>query len=355
MSTTNKISSNRFNYTIERVFGGDFMYHAIFWIVFFLFLIIQKSQQGVPFAENLLEAFINVLFYGAIVYVNIFYLFPKFMITGKIGTYLLLLFASVMMITPMKTLTFYGVKAVDTTITMFMEKNLNNFFLSIFFMACASSIYKIINDWASQRREKVDLQRQTLRSELNFLRSQINPHFLFNTLNSLYALTLKKSDKAPEIVLRLSEMMRYMLYECNERYVPLEKEINYISNYLELEKIRHKGKCDIEFEMIGAVGNQKIAPLLFIPFIENSFKHGLNSQIIDGFVDIILNIKDDSVAMNIKNSKSEAKPKAPSKISGGVGLVNVRRRLNLLYPERYDLKLTESPNEYEVNIDINLN
>lgn len=352
MSTLNKISPNRFNQTIEKVFGGDFMYHAIFWIVFFLFLMV--TDQSDSLVENLLDKIINVLFYGIIVYLNIYYLFPKFMNTGKISTYLILLFSSVLMITPIKTLAFYGVKAADTDMTYFMEKNIKNFFLSIFFMACASSIYKIINDWAQQRREKVDLQRQTLKSELNFLRSQINPHFLFNTLNSLYALTLKKSDKAPEIVLRLSEMMRYMLYECNERYVPLEKEINYIENYLELEKIRHKGKCDIDFEMIGEVGKQRIAPLLFIPFIENSFKHGLNSQIVDGFVDIIMNIKDDSIHMNIKNSKSPSKPKAPSKISGGVGLVNVNRRLNLLYEDEYQLNIKDHPNEYEVNIEINL-
>ena len=354
MNTTNKISTNRFNNTFEKVFGGDFMYHAIFWIVFFLFLIVI-DQSSLSLVDNLLDKIVNVLFYGIIVYVNIFYLFPKFMNTGKISTYLTLLFASVLMITPLKTLTFYGIDAVDTTMAIFMEKNIKRYFLSIFFMACASSIYKIINDWAQQRREKVDLQRQTLRSELNFLRSQINPHFLFNTLNSLYALTLKKSDKAPEIVLRLSEMMRYMLYECNERYVPLEKEINYIENYLELEKIRHKGKCDISFDMIGEVGNQTIAPLLFIPFIENSFKHGLNSQIIDGYVDIIMNIKDESINMNIKNSKSQSKPKAPSKISGGVGLVNVKRRLNLLYADEYQLNIKDNPNEYAVNIDINLN
>ena len=352
MNTLNKISANRFNNTIEKVFGGDFMYHAIFWTVFFFFLIV--SNQQLTLVDNLLTQIVNVLFYGLIVYVNIYYLFPKFMNTGKISTYLLLLFASVLMITPIKTMTFYGVKAVDTSVSIFMNNNIQNFFLSIFFMACASSIYKIINDWAQQRREKVDLQRQTLKSELNFLRSQINPHFLFNTLNSLYALTLKKSDKAPEIVLRLSEMMRYMLYECNERYVTLEKEINYVKNYLELEKIRHKGKCDIEFEMIGEVGSQKIAPLIFIPFIENSFKHGLNSQIVDGYVDIIMNIKDDSINMNIKNSKSQTKPKAPSKISGGVGLVNVKRRLNLLYSEEYQLSIKDTPNEYAVNIDINL-
>ena len=125
---------------------------------------------------------------------------------------------------------------------------LNNqsfFFLSTFFVAISSSIYYILNDWLKGQRERQELTNKTLQSELNFLKSQINPHFLFNTLNSLYALTLKKSDLAPEIVLKLSEMMRYMLYECNERRVPLQKEINYLVNYLELEKLRHGKKMSI--------------------------------------------------------------------------------------------------------------
>ena len=121
-------------------------------------------------------------------------------------------------------------------------------------------------DWARQLRERQVLQTQTMQSELRFLKSQINPHFLFNTLNNLYALTLKKSDKAPEIVIKLSEMMRYMLYDCNEKRVPLSKEVKYIKNYLDLEGLRQGKNVTINFETEGSITDQKIAPLLFIPF-----------------------------------------------------------------------------------------
>src|SRR5690606_19817355 len=115
------------------------------------------------------------------------------------------------------------------------------------------------------QREKKELEKQTMQSELRFLKSQINPHFLFNTLNNLYALTLKKSEKAPEIVLKLSEMMRYMLYECNEKYVPLSKEVAYMQNYIELEKLRQGKGADMSFEIHGEIRDQKITPLLLVP------------------------------------------------------------------------------------------
>ncbi len=221
-------------------------------------------------------------------------------------------------------------------------------------MGVGSTIYYIMNEWLKGQRKTSELQNKTLQSELRFLKSQINPHFLFNTLNNLYALTLKKSDEAPEIVLKLSEMMRYMLYECNERRVPLRKEVNYIKNYLELEKLRQAKKFDIRFQMEGEIENQKIAPLMFIPFLENSFKHGLNSQISEGFVDIRLNVMDDSVEVDIENSKAPTLPSPSGKKSGGIGLVNVRRRLALLYPDSYDLSIRSNPNTYHVNLKLKL-
>jgi len=211
-----------------------------------------------------------------------------------------------------------------------------------------------MNDWLESQREKKELQSQTLQSELKFLKSQINPHFLFNTLNSLYALTLKKSDQAPEIVLKLSEMMRYMLYECNEREVPLSKEINYLKNYLELEKIRQGKKMEINFAMDGEVGHQKIAPLMFIPFVENSFKHGISNQISAGYVNILLEINQNEVTVTIENSKTASVPSPSGKKSGGIGLVNVKRRLDLLYPDKYDLIIDEDPNTYTVKLCIDL-
>jgi len=194
-----------------------------------------------------------------------------------------------------------------------------------------------------------------MQTELRFLKSQINPHFLFNTLNNLYALTLKKSDEAPEIVIKLSEMMRYMLYECNEKRVLLSKEIHYIRNYLDLERIRQGKNVNITFTVEGSANNEEIAPLLFIPFLENAFKHGLSNQIDHGFVDIRMHIEKDMVSFFIENTKAPVRPQAdPNRKSGGIGLVNVHRRLNLIYPEKYDLRIDNHPNTYAVELTIEL-
>ena len=224
------------------------------------------------------------------------------------------------------------------------------------FVGLASTLYKILTDWLIHQNEKIALERQNLQSELKFLKSQINPHFFFNTLNSLYALTLKKSDLAPEIVLRLSEMMRYMLYESNEKKVSLEKEINYVKNYIELEKLRQGHKFDITFDIKGEIKSQMIAPLMFIPFLENSFKHGLDNQIKSGFVTIDLDLRDASVELAIENSKPPSIPKKNiEKKSGGIGLQNVKRRLKLLYPQRHKLNIEEKPNTFKVYLNIQLN
>jgi LytS/YehU family sensor histidine kinase len=210
-------------------------------------------------------------------------------------------------------------------------------------------------DWLKGQNQKQELRNETLQSELKFLKSQINPHFLFNTLNSLYALTLKKSDLAPEIVLRLSEMMRYMLYECNEKQVPLEKEVNYLMNYLELEKLRHGNKLDVKLNISGQINHQKIAPLMFIPFVENSFKHGVSHHIAKGFVNINIEAEDQQLDLTIENSKNPTMPSTSLKKSGGIGLANIKRRLELLYPNQYQLNISEQPNTYSVTLKINLN
>ncbi len=208
---------------------------------------------------------------------------------------------------------------------------------------------------ALMKQNEVDRLEEAMKdSELQFLKSQINPHFLFNTLNNLYALTLKKSDKAPDIVIKLSEMMRYMLYECNEKQVPLQKEVNYLRNYLDLERLRQSDQIKIEFKVDGIIGDQKIAPLLFIPFLENSFKHGLNTQLKDGFVKIQLNANEEMIDFYIENSKGQAIQRPDNRPSGGIGLVNVRRRLQLLYPDKYTLEVDNKPNSFAVHFTLEL-
>ena len=331
----------------------DSFYHVIFWISLFL-VMLATSIPSMGFVQALLTDFINVGFFAGITYFNYFYLFPKYLKDRNLWWHFGALGVVSLLITPIKTIFLFFFSSGNIELQSHYLNDQFFIFISTFFAGTSTTIYKVMNDWLIQQRDKKELESQTLQSELKFLKSQINPHFLFNTLNSLYALTLKKSDLAPEIVLKLSEMMRYMLYECNEKEVPLHKEINYMQNYLELEKLRHGAKMLINLKVNGEVSEQKISPLILIPFIENSFKHGINNQITQGFVNLELNVFDNDLQMILENSKSPSLPKIGDKRSGGIGLVNVRRRMAILYPEHHHLEIKESPNTYKIELNLNL-
>ena len=259
----------------------------------------------------------------------------------------------VLLVTPILMLSYLILYSNNDTFSSQIIDSRTLIFLRCLLVGLTSTGWKVTSDWYVLQGEKRELQSQNLQSELKFLKSQINPHFFFNTLNNLYALTLKKSDLAPEIVLRLSEMMRYMLYESNEKEVSLENEINYVINYIELEKLRQGTAFKINFDVEGDSSGQKIAPLMFIPFLENSFKHGLDNQIKSGFVNIKMRLNEASVELDIENSKPPSLPSSlKPKKSGGIGLENVKRRLKLLYPGRHDLDIIEKPNSYKVLLNI---
>jgi len=296
---------------------------------------------------------INIAFYMLVVYINLGYLIPRFLNQKNFMTYVLLLLAMVAVFTPIKVMLLY-ITYEEVDPREFLVMNQHTIFLLLFTIAGGSTVIKIISDWQRHQRDRKDLETQRMQSEIKFLKSQINPHFLFNTLNSLYALTLKKSDKAPEIVIKLSEMMRYMLYESNERRVPLQKEVNYIQNYLALEALRQSGHADIRFNVEGQITDQTIAPLIFIPFLENSFKHGLNHQISDGYVHVTMKVLDNKLLLRILNSKPAQLPVPSEKTSGGIGLANVQRRLNLLYPNQYKLDIEDSDKEHIVELSLAL-
>lgn len=350
ITATMNIRAKLYDFLTKRV-----VYHTLFWLgLLVLLMLIEGMTQGFLFTFS--NQLINIGFYGAIVYFNLFYLIPNYLTKKKFLTYCGLLLAATLIITPLKVVLlylFYSISHVSEAQEQLLQ-NMNWHFLGTFLIAGSSTIFKIVTDWVRDLREKQELQTETMQSELRFLKSQINPHFLFNTLNNLYALTLKKSDKAPEIVIKLSEMMRYMLYECNEKQVLLSKEINYIRNYLDLERLRQGKNIEINFEVQGKVSEQKIAPLMFITFLENSFKHGLNNHISQGFVNIYMDVEEKKVHLFIENSKPENLPLQDHRRSGGIGLVNVRRRLNLLYPNHYTLEIEDKPNSYAVNLMIDL-
>ena len=328
------------------------MLHVLFWLFAFAIILLAGSDKSISPLE-IARKLINIAFYVLVVYINLGYLIPKYLSQKNFMTYCLLLLAMVAVFTPIEVLLLY-ITYEDVEPKEFLIMNQHFIFLLLFMVAGGSTVVKIISDWQRHQRDRKELDTQRMQSEIKFLKSQINPHFLFNTLNSLYALTLKKSDKAPEIVIKLSEMMRYMLYECNERRVPLQKEVNYIQNYLDLEKLRQSGQSDIQFRVEGQVTNQTIAPLIFIPFLENSFKHGINHQLGDGYVHVIMKVLENKLLLRILNSKPISSPLPADKPSGGIGLVNVQRRLSLLYPNQYKLDILDSDKEHIVELSLDL-
>lgn len=332
----------------------NFWYHLFFWFIVLIILVIADRNQY-AFHITFLKELVNVIFFAIVVYFNLKFLIPHYLKEGKVLSYIVFLFFSVLLISPIKTLCLYLLFQNFPYIQQNFIENQGFIFISSLFVAGSSTVFQILNDWQKSDVEKKELEYKTTQTELNFLRSQINPHFLFNTLNNLYALTLKKSDTAPETVLKLSEIMRYMLYECNERKVLLSKEINYLKNYIELEKLRLHDSFDIKVEINGEVGTHKLSPLLLTPFIENAFKHGITQQLIKGYIHVILNISDDWLELIIKNSKQQNGPiEKPKKKSGGIGLQNVKRRLEILYPKTHELNIENKLNEYNINLKVKL-
>lgn len=199
------------------------------------------------------------------------------------------------------------------------------------------------------------LEKEKLAAELNFLRSQIHPHFLFNTLNNLYALTLKNAKETPEIVLKLSELLNYMLYESSMAFVPLDNELKSIRNYLALEQLRYGKKLEVVLNIKGSIENIYIAPLLLIPLIENCFKHGPEKGINDGWVEIDLTIKEHLFILKVENSKPGVPANTRNEGKEGIGLKNVRRRLDLIYQDKYEMKIMEESDRFMVILKLYLN
>ena len=183
------------------------------------------------------------------------------------------------------------------------------------------------------------------------LKGQINPHFLFNTLNNIYSLALKKSELTADAVVKLSEMLDYLLYECNAQMVDVKKEIKLIQNYIYLQKIRYGGRLDIQFKAEN-INDQKIPPMIILPFIENSFKHGAGNQSNKVWIKIHMGVENNCMEFNIVNSKSHQKKAARKHAPGGIGLENVKKRLGLLYQNEYSLVIEDLSDTFSVKLSI---
>ncbi len=343
--------------------------HALFWLLLNLVVDIASS---IARSDDFLHMFIvDLIFYTPTdmlaLYVTIYYLFPKFLLKKKYVSFFLLLtvlFIAILCIaTPVQYIPFlefsapkyiakghevpnfiqYAKYTLASTITLK---------LSILGFGSAIKFFKI---WFSgQKRqqklekEKLEIALQLREAELKFLKNQINPHFLFNALNNLYSLTLEKSDKAPDIVLRLSGLLDYMLYECNDDIVFLYKEIKAIKNYVDLQKIRYGNQVNVEIKVSDNIENTMIAPLLLMPFVENAFKHGLTKNMGKGNIFININVLNSEIHFNIKNTVNCDINKEKRK--GGIGMENIKKRLELQYKNSYSLNINKIKNNFSVEL-----
>lgn len=212
-----------------------------------------------------------------------------------------------------------------------------------------STVLYETKEWYEKDRRQKEMEKQQLVSELSFLKSQVNPHFLFNSLNGIYALAIKKSDNTPNAILQLSDLLRHMLYDTDQSLVPLDKEVEYLKNYISLQKLRLSDDAKIVFEVDGDLSAYQVEPLLFIPFVENAFKHGVGIE--DVFIKIKLNVKDGKLHFETLNRISEAKSKDKA---SGIGLSNVKKRLELHYGGNYMLDFGRDKGFFKVDLQLNL-
>lgn len=296
---------------------------------------------------------IQVLCSAIFFYVNYLFLIPVFLKRGNFVKYLLSIITALVVFAPLYYYTeqhlypSIGWKSYDTDLNLWfalmitLSSNFINIFLGI--------LLSYLMDWRTMRIQKEIVEKEQFKTELAFLKSQINPHYLFNTINDIYALTQQQSNEAPNALLKLSELLRYMLRESDDPYVPLSKEIIYLENVIELQKIGHKGLSYVDFDVVGEVNQLKIAPLILINFIENAFKHGsFNHK--ETPINILMIIEQQSLHFQITNQINHAKKDK----TGGIGLVNVKRRLSLIYPAQHQLEIHQLANEFIVDLKIDL-
>ncbi len=335
-----------------------FILHFAFWAVYasLFFYTIGFSRDGEPnWGRIYSDGSFHILALLGISYLNYFYFLPRLIRKQQVGHYLLTfgsLFVafSFLFLRGKQIILHHYMPEADW---IYSPRFTVNVVTSGFFAVVCVGLLKFVEDYFELEARRKELENQQLTSELQFLKAQINPHFLFNTLNNLYYLAVNQSSRTPEVIAKLSGMMRYMLYDSNHPLVPLSKEIDYIENYLSLERLRLDDRVPITFEVEGQVEGVRIAPLILITFLENAFKHGVSGAAEDVFITVRLDINAGSCHYRVTNSKLAAGSKTLSEKSG-IGLQNVRRRLELSYPDRYALHTDESEDRYHVDLQLQL-
>ncbi len=332
--------------------------HLSVWTLLFLFpILLQKSVQNAKGGahkddnSNLffyLSVFTNLI-WMAFFYFNVFVLMPKLFYKKR---WLLYILIQLIMLTSLALFHWFFLAFVGQHPFSFTGFLLFNTFPFVFILAC-STAYRVIQDRIQSEQLQQARETETLKTELSFLRSQVNPHFMFNVLNNMVALARKKSDLLEPSLIQLSSLLRYMLYETDEDKVPLQKEVDYLNSYIDLQKQRYGKKLVVKTNVEICDNNYEIEPMLLIPFVENAFKHG-TGMIEEPTIIVELKACNNQVHFSVQNKISSSPIEEIKDKTSGIGLTNVKRRLNLLYGNRHTLDIKKENGWFVTSLQLNL-
>jgi len=342
---------------IKNIVQKSIFLHILFWALSYYFLLHHFSISG---ERSIVDYIFTTLFHLSLisaVYINLYFLIPRFLNKQHSWKYvigLILLYG-----------VFYGIHIF--TFDILSDLVFPGYYLIAFYdhvelfkyfvvYIGITTLFILSKSWfelIESRKELAEKETEMVQNELKALRAQINPHFLFNSLNSIYSLTLNKKENAPQVILKLSDVLRYMIYESNESFVDLGKELVFIENYIDLQKLRTKDAEAVNFKVDGVIEGQKVVPLIFIVLIENAFKHGMKGDTKNQYVHIQFAVEKDKLELIVENNAGIIDDVEDERFKG-LGLENVKRRLDLLYRDRYRLDIDHSENSFTVKLAITL-
>ena len=355
---------SRPNNFIDRILENTLFSHILFWILYLVFSTTLATMNSGRFSDELIKYVVLLPTQLIAAYLLIYVQVPRLSMKKRyalffgsliVSGYLLSAFARFSMVhiaEPLFRKDF--VQETIGEILMDVSYLLSVYFPSVYGVAFILFIIHVLKRRTDAQQQIEILKKEKATNELKFLRAQMQPHFLFNTLNNLYALTLSKSDLAPQVVLKLSEILDFILYQSDQSEISIEKEIELINAFIELETLRYGDALRLNFEHDVQGDFTKISPLILLPFVENAFKHGAAGNLEDPKIDIQLKVKDGTLYFTVYNNKPKVPAVRKDSLSGGIGTQNLQRQLDLNYPDKYQLDVQNSDQEYKISLTIEL-
>ncbi len=359
----------KFQTVLLHIFIWVLLFLFFLWLVNFRHVYLNKSPDSAQISILRIFGYFRVLItfvmFAAIFYLNYYFLIPRYLLKKKFKKYAAFIISILLAVSGISYLnqpapSEFMQNRMSLSVKDFERRerpsrmiflSFGDMLLSFITLAVSTSV-RGTREWFENEKRLKDIENQKLTAELSYLKAQINPHFFFNTLNGIYALARRKSDLTPDVILKLSDLMRYIIYEANTAKVLLSREISHIENYIELQRIRLNEIVQVQFQVNGNPGILQIEPLLFSVFLENAFKHGIDYSR-PGKIDISLTINDHHLIFIVGNPILQNN-KETQTLGSGLGLGNIKQRLHLVYPDRHRLNVYQQDGRYIVELYLNI-